>query len=843
MALAPLTPTTISPCSCACILEDHRNPTSRHAFPLSGDASRVRIGASLLGFRSRRKGFVVSVEARGRSRSSVKEFQTASVDNGGQIRSGVEVPVTCYQIIGVSDKAEKDEIVKSVMDLKGAEVEEGYTMDVVLSRQDLLMDVRDKLLFEQEYAGNPREKVPPKASLRMPWSWLPGALCLLQEVGAEKSVLEFGRAALQHPEVKPYVHDILLSMALAECTVAKIAFEDNKVSQGFEALARAQFLLKSKISLGKLPLLSQIEETLEELAPACTLELLGMPHAPENAERRRGAIAALHELLRQGLDVEASSQVQDWPCFLIQALNKLMASEIVDLVPWENLADTRRNKKSLESHNQRVVIDFACFRIAMAAHIALGFSSKQTDLVRSRSCLYYLVQSSCTECLKLEDAFCSFLLGQGSEAAVADILRQIEINSGHASLDGRLGPYHLGPAEIEQEIWLKDAVLGLFPDTRNCSPKLAYFFVGEKRILRGTRHTKETSRSPTLNHRPSAVLPPECASSDERVPHLSSPRHFGTAVKQLAPSSLQSPLTAVKASNVSSGAASSKLNPLTNAFSRLLSLLPRGLIRNMSGSVLIACARLSAPRLGVSVHSCIAKTGLEFDRNLVTWNAMVDGYAKCGDMVAARETFELMPERDVVSWSSLIDGYVKDGNYREALGVFMRMRVIGAKANEVTMVSVLCACAHLAPVLMEGCIMLVWQTQVLPLSVLYPTNFVLCLSMKLSVLILAKMQQLQILKKGNCHIWIFYLILLCVVRRDMLTCMYNESHGIITILSEVAFLSPEIEIHFNDYLINYFVQKIIKKKLRGTMCIYRWHVKRLAEYHPKKKKKKKKAIS
>ncbi|KAK9106319.1 hypothetical protein Syun_022330 [Stephania yunnanensis] len=137
-----------------------------------------------------------------------------------------------------------------------------------------------------------------------------------------------------------------------------------------------------------------------------------------------------------------------------------------------------------------------------------------------------------------------------------------------------------------------------------------------------------------------------------------------------------------------------------------------------------ACARLSARRLGVAVHSCIAKTGLEFDRfvrnslihmygsfgdvgsaeklfdempdrNLVTWNAMVDGYAKCGDMVAARETFELMPERDVVSWSSLIDGYVKDGNYREALGVFMRMRVIGAKANEVTMVSVLCACAHL----------------------------------------------------------------------------------------------------------------------------------------------------
>jgi len=44
------------------------------------------------------------------------------------------------------------------------------------------MDVRDKLLFEEEYAGNVKEKILPKSSLRIPWAWLPGALCLLQEV-------------------------------------------------------------------------------------------------------------------------------------------------------------------------------------------------------------------------------------------------------------------------------------------------------------------------------------------------------------------------------------------------------------------------------------------------------------------------------------------------------------------------------------------------------------------------------------------------------------------------------------------------------------------------------------
>ena len=39
------------------------------------------------------------------------------------------------QIIGVPDKAEKDQIVKSVMDLKNAEVEEGYTMEAVVCRR------------------------------------------------------------------------------------------------------------------------------------------------------------------------------------------------------------------------------------------------------------------------------------------------------------------------------------------------------------------------------------------------------------------------------------------------------------------------------------------------------------------------------------------------------------------------------------------------------------------------------------------------------------------------------------------------------------------------------------
>ncbi|GMN52539.1 hypothetical protein TIFTF001_021680 [Ficus carica] len=137
-----------------------------------------------------------------------------------------------------------------------------------------------------------------------------------------------------------------------------------------------------------------------------------------------------------------------------------------------------------------------------------------------------------------------------------------------------------------------------------------------------------------------------------------------------------------------------------------------------------AAACLTKRELGVTIHARISKHGYDSDRfiqnslihmyascgdiayarklfdgmtqrNSVSWNSMVDGYAKCGDVNSARELFELMPEKDVVSWSSLIDGYVKAGEFMEALAIFERMQTTGAKANDVTMVSVLNACAHL----------------------------------------------------------------------------------------------------------------------------------------------------
>ncbi|GAB2270082.1 hypothetical protein Dimus_004995 [Dionaea muscipula] len=461
----------------------------------------------------------------------------------------IEIPVTCYHIIGVPHQAEKDQIVKSVMDLKNAEIEEGYTMESVTSRQDLLMDVRDKLLFEPEYAGNKKENILPKSSLRIPWAWLPGALCLLQEAGEAKLVIDIGRAALQYPNAKPYAHDLLLSMALAECAVAKTHFEKNHISQGFEALAHAQRILRSEISLGKMKLLSQIEESLEELTPACTLELLGMPPSTDNAERRQGAIAALGGLLRQSLDVISLCHVYDWPSFLSQALGKLMAVEIVELLPWDKLAITRKNKKSIECQNQRAVVDFDCFYTVLIAHIALGFSSRQKDLIRKAKALGECLMASEGIDLKFEEALCVFLLGQGDEAEI-EKLHHLKLGAKYASQNSALTKQsnEVSLPSPSLEMWLKDAVLGIFSDTRDCSPSLAKYFGRDKKALDTKQNRGASQILPGVSQRQLY----RALSSEGRVLDGCPPsQHLGPAIKQQAPSNLPCVLQETKASNQS----------------------------------------------------------------------------------------------------------------------------------------------------------------------------------------------------------------------------------------------------------------------------------------------------
>ncbi|XP_045827370.1 putative pentatricopeptide repeat-containing protein At5g13230, mitochondrial [Trifolium pratense] len=111
-------------------------------------------------------------------------------------------------------------------------------------------------------------------------------------------------------------------------------------------------------------------------------------------------------------------------------------------------------------------------------------------------------------------------------------------------------------------------------------------------------------------------------------------------------------------------------------------------------SVLQACASLALLNLGKQIHSCVLKFGL--NSNVFVSNAIMDVYAKCGEIEISMKLFEELPDRNDVTWNTIIVGYVQLGDGERAMNLFTYMLEHDIQPTEVTYSSVLRACASLA---------------------------------------------------------------------------------------------------------------------------------------------------
>ncbi|KAJ9678217.1 hypothetical protein PVL29_022954 [Vitis rotundifolia] len=600
----------------------------------------------------------------------------------------------------------------------------------------------------------------------------------------------------------------LIISAFLKCAIAKIGFEKNKVSYGFEALARAQCLLRSKMSLGKMALLSQIEESLEELAPACTLELLGMPYIPENTERRRGAIAALCELLRQGLDVETSCQVQDWPCFLSQALNRLMVVEIIDLLPWDNLAVTRKNKKSLESQNQRVVIDFNCFYMVLIAHIALGFSRKQADLINKAKVICECLIAADGVDLKFEEAFCSFLLGQGDQAEAVERLRQLESGSNTAPRNSIPGKEikDSSNANPSLELWLKEAVLGVFPDTRDCSPSLASFFGAEKRTPRNRQTKGALQTVPSVNHRPiSTALASDRRDIEEPLSYKNSSRHLGSAVKQLAPADLQSPLILGKNSN------ESDINPPSVQLKRNLGAYHSKVWENWLTTRDVVGRGTLVTVLGCIALMTFKLSGLKFGR-MRTTSRLASHKPIVETSSLARTTDPSLDCRSSIT-DKLKKLLVKVPKQLRNCSDAGNLQSSGLAAN----LSSSMAAVDRSPMPMQEAEMLVKQWQAAKAQALGPSHQIDSLSEVLDDSMLVQWQALADAARLKSCFWRFVLLQLSVIRADILSDSTGiEMAEIEALLEEAAELVDESQPKNPNYYSTYKVRYLLRRQDDGS---------------------------
>ncbi|XVE96598.1 hypothetical protein REPUB_Repub02eG0236700 [Reevesia pubescens] len=87
-------------------------------------------------------------------------------------------------------------------------------------------------------------------------------------------------------------------------------------------------------------------------------------------------------------------------------------------------------------------------------------------------------------------------------------------------------------------------------------------------------------------------------------------------------------------------------------------------------------------------------------RSTAAWSSMVSGYARSGEIEAARRIFDKLDQRDVICWTAMISGYSQSGQYSEALELLAQMGGLGIRPDEVTMAAVLSSCARLGALLL-----------------------------------------------------------------------------------------------------------------------------------------------
>ncbi|KAI3984550.1 hypothetical protein MKX01_040427 [Papaver californicum] len=101
---------------------------------------------------------------------------------------------------------------------------------------------------------------------------------------------------------------------------------------------------------------------------------------------------------------------------------------------------------------------------------------------------------------------------------------------------------------------------------------------------------------------------------------------------------------------------------------------------------------------GKMIHGCCIKTG--FITKLNVSNSFTTMYAKFESMEDSKKVFNELNHKEIVSWNALISGYAQNGLYLEALETFVSAILESLQPNKFTFGSVLSAIASAEPVIL-----------------------------------------------------------------------------------------------------------------------------------------------
>ncbi|XP_074582813.1 pentatricopeptide repeat-containing protein At4g30700 [Curcuma longa] len=93
------------------------------------------------------------------------------------------------------------------------------------------------------------------------------------------------------------------------------------------------------------------------------------------------------------------------------------------------------------------------------------------------------------------------------------------------------------------------------------------------------------------------------------------------------------------------------------------------------------------------IHGFSIKAGVVLNSAVSTSFTTI--YCRVDDMESARRMFDAMPKKSIASWNAMISGYTQNGMTEMAISLFKEMQVSNVKPNQITVTSILSACAQL----------------------------------------------------------------------------------------------------------------------------------------------------
>ena len=106
--------------------------------------------------------------------------------------------------------------------------------------------------------------------------------------------------------------------------------------------------------------------------------------------------------------------------------------------------------------------------------------------------------------------------------------------------------------------------------------------------------------------------------------------------------------------------------------------------------LLQACSTMESLSLGRALHGYALK--IKNENFGLLDSALVDMYAKCGNIQDARVVFNAADEKDLALWNAMISGYALHGMAEDSISVFSLMEKSGISPDHITFTSILSAC-------------------------------------------------------------------------------------------------------------------------------------------------------